>query len=273
MVQFHLTFDNSVNATTTAAEADEYGEYLTEQGGRNRFKVINTGTIDPYVSHWGRRPMRNQGIQYATPYLPSTALSDRRREMYASPKIIFAKLAGTCEAFMDEDGEYASLNTNCFHSPRADVGLAYVCGYCNSKVFMFIYERLFGALRMQGGYFQFQAPQLRVMPCPVASPREQSSFARKVRTVAGDLAADDPHRHERARTRMAELDLMYCRLLGLTQQETVFVCGADQAVEAALSSETMNTGRKRQPKSPKRAKPKRARAKAKKVKKKRNKPK
>jgi hypothetical protein len=32
---------------------------------------------------------------------------------------------------------------------------------------MFVYEQFFGALRMSGGYFQFQAPQLRVIPVRV----------------------------------------------------------------------------------------------------------
>ena len=88
-----------VNATTTAGEADEYGSHLTGHPTKNAFKVVNTGTIDPYISFWGVSPMKHQGEKFDTPYLPAGVLSDRRREMYGTPKIIFAKMAKACEAF------------------------------------------------------------------------------------------------------------------------------------------------------------------------------
>src|ERR1039457_4610046 len=84
--------------------------------------------------------------------------------MYNSPKIIFAKMAKRCEAFYDVRGDYASIITNCIYGPLSDPGdLPMVAAFCGSKAFMFLYHQLFGALRMSGGYFQFQAPQLRVI--------------------------------------------------------------------------------------------------------------
>ena len=81
------------------------------------------------------------------------------------PMIVsFAKMAKECEALLDLDGEYASINTNCFYSPNSETELEFVGAFCNSKLFMFIYDLFFGALRMSGGYYQFQAPQLRVIP-------------------------------------------------------------------------------------------------------------
>jgi hypothetical protein len=191
----------SVNATTTAGEADEYGAYLSDHAMKNAFKVVNTGTIDPYVSLWGIYPMKNQGEKYDTPYLPAGKVSDRRREMYGTPKIIFAKMAKGCEAFLDDEGEYASLNTNCFFAPRSGVSLEYVCGFCNSKLFMFLYRQFFGALRMSGGYFQFQSPQIRVIPIRLPPPKEkeqeQEPFVRLVRSLVkcgrksqGELTAE-----------------------------------------------------------------------------------
>ena len=163
-----------VNATSSASEADAYGQYLTTKRTKDGVKVINTGTIDSFKTLWGQRPMRHAGHTFLTPYLPLTkaGVSNRRREMYRSPKVIFAKMARRCEAFVDETGDFASLNTNCFYNPRSDVDLQYIGAYCNSNVFQFIYEQLFGALRMSGGYFQFQAPQLRVMPVRLPKPVE-----------------------------------------------------------------------------------------------------
>lgn len=65
---------------------------------------------------------------------------------------------------MDLEGKFASVNTNCFYAPKENVNMKYITGIANSKVFQFVYEQYFGALRMSGGYLQYQAPQLRIIP-------------------------------------------------------------------------------------------------------------
>lgn len=156
--------DDSVSATTTAAEAEGFGQQLVDARDGSGFRVVNTGTIDPFVSRWGRCAMTNKGMRMLHPRLPDTCLSHRRREMFASPKVIFAKLASRCECFLDARGEYAGLNVNCFYRPSPNAPLEFLCAYANSNMFMFFYDQFFGGLRMQGGYYQFQAPQLRVIP-------------------------------------------------------------------------------------------------------------
>ena len=101
-------------------------------------------------------------------------------------------MAKTCEATLDQNGEYASLNTNCLYRPTDDLTLEYICAFCNSKLFMFIYEQFFGALRMSGGYFQFQSPQLRVMPIKVIPPKEQKPFVSCVRLLLANLRKELP---------------------------------------------------------------------------------
>jgi hypothetical protein len=168
-----------VGATSTAAEADAFGEFISAKPKKHSKKIINTGTIDPFRSLWGVRPMTNAGDRVLTPYLDVTGagVSKRRREMYDSPKVIFAKMARRCEAFYDPNGEYASVNTNCFYSPLNDPeDLPMVAAYCGSKAFMFLYHQLFGALRMSGGYFQFQAPQLRVMPMRIPTSTQRAAL-------------------------------------------------------------------------------------------------
>jgi len=154
-----------INATSTAGEAAQYSEFLTAHRSRDSLKIINTGTIDRYRSLWGKEPMTNAGEKFLKPYisLSKAKVNERRQRMYKSPKVLFAKMARTCEAYLDGAGEFASVNTNCFYEPKS-VTLHYVTAFCNSKLFMFLYDQFFGALRMGGGYYQFQAPQLRVMP-------------------------------------------------------------------------------------------------------------
>lgn len=43
-----------INATSTASEADEFHNYIAENLS-NGLKLVNTGTIDPFVSKWGKQ--------------------------------------------------------------------------------------------------------------------------------------------------------------------------------------------------------------------------
>ena len=205
-----------VNATTTAAEADLYGSLITsKQGGRYQ-KLINTGTIDRYKPLWGEIKMVHKGQKVLTPFLPlkNAIINARRVAMYEAPKIIFAKIARTCEAVIDIKGEFASLNTNCFYMPKAGVSLKYIGGVCNSKMFMYLYNLFFGALRMSGGYYQFQAPQLRVMPIPCANSNQQKAVETLVdQIMKKKMANSNTNDLEK------EIDLIVYSLYGLSSDE------------------------------------------------------
>jgi hypothetical protein len=156
----------NVNASTTASEADEFSKLLSEKKPKPRsgWKVVNTGTIDPYRLLWGDETFTHAGTKYLHPYLhdDTRVISENRRSQYNLPKLIFAKVARRIEAAFDPTGDYASLNTN-FAFTDGEAGFFYL-GLLNSKLLSWIYEQYFGALRMGGGYLQFQAPQLRCLP-------------------------------------------------------------------------------------------------------------
>jgi type I restriction-modification system DNA methylase subunit len=207
-----------VSATSTAAEADQYGASFSEKPGGDGLKVINTGTIDRYITLWGMRQMTHAGKRFLTPYMsPKKAgVNSRRLAIYRSPKIVFAKMARVCEGAIDVAGDFASVNTNCFYNPRPDVSLKYIGGLCNSTMFMFLYDLLFGALRMSGGYYQFQAPQLRVMPIAKASKSQQDAIAGLVDRILVAKAKNPDSNTEKLE---AEIDRLAFSLYGLTMDE------------------------------------------------------
>ncbi len=215
-----------VNATSTAAEADEYGKLIKEQPSRKEgfLKLVNTGTIDPYLSLWGQKPLTHQHHRFLSPKLPinSKEINCRRRSLYQEPKIIFAKIGIRAEAFLDETGEYASLNTNCVYKPLEGFSLTYLLGVFNSSAFTTIYELLFGSLRMSGGYMQFQSPQLRIMPIPKATPAQQSAIASLVTRILS-AKASDPSADTSALE--SQIDSLVYRLYGLTDEEVTIVEG------------------------------------------------
>jgi len=211
-----------VSATSTAAESDVFTSLVTTKKTAKGLKLLNTGTIDRYCALWGTREMTHGGQRFLRPYLliDNKIIGVRRVNMYRSPKILFAKMGRECEALPDLRGEYASLNTNCFYEPREGLSLQFVTAYCNSKVFMFLYEQFFGALRMSGGYFQFQAPQLRVMPIKVVSERRQREYAQIVDRIVA-AKRNDPQADTTKLER--EIDRLIYKLYDLTEDEIAIV--------------------------------------------------
>lgn len=156
-----LSIVGEINATSTAKEADDYALLIKEVS--SGYKLINTGTIDPYFTMWGISTLTKQGKQYLTPYLPSddNRISSNRHSLYSSPKIIISKIGLSCEAFYDKVGRYASIDTNCIHSFKDDFIPEYVLCWLNSKLYNYMFECLFDGLRMSGGYLLYSAPNLK----------------------------------------------------------------------------------------------------------------
>jgi len=151
-----------INATSTASEADDYHQLINNKSG---FKLINTGTIDRYKSLWGKCELTDKGKRFLTPLLKRDAniISNNRLNLYSSPKIILAKIAITTEAFYDIEGEYGSINTNCFHTFNNNYSPKYILAWLNSKLFQYTFECFFEGLKMAGGYLLYSSPNLSKM--------------------------------------------------------------------------------------------------------------
>ena len=83
---------------------------------------------------------------------------------------------------------------------------------------MFLYQQFFGALRMSGGYFQFQAPQLRVIPLRNATPRTKRQISRLMDRTKSDAATQEL-RDEVTR----EIDEIFCRIYELDDNDAAVV--------------------------------------------------
>ena len=171
-----------INATSTAKEADDYSKLINEKEG---FKLINTGTIDPYITTWGIDKLTNKGVKYLKPFLPKAhgAISNNRQNLYSSPKLIISKIGLKCEAFYDKEGCFASINTNCIHSFNSNFLAEYVLCWLNSRLYNYIFECLFDGLRMSGGYLLFSSPNIKNTYIKAISNRQQNPFIIKSETM------------------------------------------------------------------------------------------
>lgn len=185
-----------VNASTTASEADEFTAALIDDEAASSdtsWKVLNTGLIDPFRDKWGEQTLRHAKRAYRYPVFERTSdiIPFRRRDHYASPKLIIAKLASSPEVFVDEFGHFAGLNVN-FVFTSGDEAF-FLAAQLNSIIGDWLYRQLFGALAMSGGFLQYQAPQIRAWPVQQYDARnvlhlEVVSLARRYQS--GDNRAD-----------------------------------------------------------------------------------
>ena len=185
-----LSVVGEINATSTAKEADDYSSLISEEPCG--YRLINTGTIDPYFTTWGIFALTKQGKQYITPYLPSDnkEISDNRHSLYSSPKIIISKIGLSCEAFYDKEGIYASIDTNCVHSFNCAFIPEYILCWLNSKLYNYLFECLFDGLRMSGGYLLYSAPNLKntyVKIIPIDDQKPFITLADKMLTLNSQL--------------------------------------------------------------------------------------
>ena len=160
-----IPFDknNKVNGSSTAAEADSFSKYISDN--KEGIKIINTGTIREYLSLWGEKDYLNKKTKILKPFLAFKDINERRFGMYKTPKVVIPKLTKKLKCVIDWEGVYASTNTTFVYDFKEENHVYLVGALLNSKLYDFMYKHIFSGLNMLGSY-QFQAPQIRVLPFP-----------------------------------------------------------------------------------------------------------
>lgn len=153
----------------TVSEAYMLRDLLRDnaQPGSRDFCVVNSGTIDPYIHHWGRRPMRyiKSSLMYPTLLREQqSAYSQRRIEQARTPKILIANMTRRIEAIFDEKGELLAAKSVTVVLPNKNAWL--ILAILNSNFMSKFYEERFHGRKMAGGYLQVVPAALRQLPIP-----------------------------------------------------------------------------------------------------------
>lgn len=158
-----------VFGAATVTEAYEFAELISNCSEGSSvdgcLKVINSGTVDRYVSLWGFKKMRYLGSSYLRPVVTREAsrrLPARRRLQAESPKIVVAGMTKELECVGDFIGDtLAGKSTTVVTS---SIDLKYLLAVLNSKLINYWYAETYGGDRLQGGYIRVGPPQLRTIP-------------------------------------------------------------------------------------------------------------
>lgn len=158
----------SILGAATVSEAYKVKEVLKDNDNLNdnTFKFVNTGTIDPFESLWGKKDTQYIKAKYKNPIIEANDLikiNERRYQQALTPKLIIAGMSKYIEVFLDFEGEYmAGKSTSIIIDNKED--LKYIGCLLSSKVNTFYLNYVYHSLKMAGGYLNISTDILNNTP-------------------------------------------------------------------------------------------------------------
>ena len=207
-----------VVGAATVADAYEIKNFVVEYNTTNDgFKLINSGTIDPYRPLWGIKTCRYIKGSYEKPFIPADRLktySSTRYSQALSPKIIVASMSTRYEACLDLTGEYVAGKSTTIIMGKTDL-LYYLTAIINSKLASFWLNIVFNSLKMSGGAINIGRNELQLLPVPVPI----HDFKLQIDNIITKIDSSIEDHAEDVNT----IDQQVYRLYGLTYDEVLIV--------------------------------------------------
>lgn len=93
-----------VSAAATVGESYQLRESIAEDPAASDYRVVNTGTIDPFLNFWGLDPMRYIKGNFLHPVGPKA--SQTKKSWFEKPAVVVAGMATEIEACFMDAGAY-----------------------------------------------------------------------------------------------------------------------------------------------------------------------
>ncbi len=166
-------------SSASVSEAYEVKEFIEDNIllPTNHLKLINTGTIDPYVSLWGFSSMTYIKDNYKYPIIDISKIKAKIWTQQA--KISFAGMAIRIEAFIDTDGIFLPLKSTTVLTSSSNNNLLFIGSLLNSKLITFIFKIANSANTMAGGYLNVNKDNLGMLPIPKIDDTLEEPFIQK----------------------------------------------------------------------------------------------
>ena len=223
------SFFKDVSGASTVNEAYEIKKYLQDDFKmKDCKKFINTGTIDRYASLWGFKKANYIKQTYKNPVIKESdikKINPNRLIQAFSKKIIIGGMTKELECFYDE-GEYlAGKSTTIILEGNKDI--KFLLALLNSKLISFWYNIFFKSLSLAGGYLRIGNNEIKKIPIPDTSNKEQKPFIEIVDKILSITDDKDYLENQDKQSMVKELekkiDKMVYELYELTPEEIEIV--------------------------------------------------
>ncbi|MDR2171181.1 MAG: Eco57I restriction-modification methylase domain-containing protein, partial [Planctomycetaceae bacterium] len=156
-----------IHGAATVAEAYLIKEKIVEYNRQKQpyKRLVNTGTIDRYVSLWNHRKTQYINDKYKAPIVLEEDIKKINIVRYnqsISPKIIVSGMSLSPEAFYDK-GEYIAGKSTTIIQGKEKI-LKFVLTILNSKLISFWFSKSFTSIAMSGGYSNIGVNELSMLP-------------------------------------------------------------------------------------------------------------
>lgn len=165
--------NEQILGSATVNEAYQLKEVVCELGevGDGSYKkLINSGTIDPYVSLWGKKKTQYIKSSYDKPVISDNSLSKLLPKRYIqanSNKLIIAGMSKRLEVFFDK-GEYIAGKSTTIILDNEKIHIRYLLAILNSKLISYWYQIYFKSLSLAGGYLRISSNEIKKIPIALA---------------------------------------------------------------------------------------------------------
>lgn len=201
----------------STSEAYELINVLKDDNLESGYKLINTGTIDPYVNLWGNKITSYLKGKYLYPTIDKKAFQTsfpKRVRQASVPKIIITGMR-YFECFYDMFGNYvAGKSTIILLNPKNNQLFKVLLGILNSKLISFYIRGSYSTLGIGGG-INFSRDMVESLPMPILSGNENSIISKVdaiIKAKSADINADTSILE-------SEIDHLVYKLYGLTEEE------------------------------------------------------
>ena len=213
---------DEISDAATVAEAYKLVPFIMDDAEGEGYKLINTGTIDPYVSLWGHKPTQYIKHRFLHPRVREAdilTVNARRLKQSNESKIIVAGMSNRMEAMCDVKGEFIAGKSTVVISVRGKV-LFWLTGILNSKLISYCVRIAFNSLKMAGGYINVSPYVLQQIGMPDDEVEKKAEVSTRVSQIL-DMKKSSPKADTSALE--SEIDDLVYDLYGLTDEERAIV--------------------------------------------------
>ena len=205
----------------STSEAYELINLLKDENLKSGYKLINTGTIDPYINLWGNKITSYLKGKYMYPTIDRKAFQTyfpKRVRQASVPKIIITGMR-YFECFYDMSGNYvAGKSTIILLNPRNSQLFKVLLGILNSRLISFFIRGSYSTLGIGGG-INFSRDMVESLPMPILSGNEKFIISR----VDAIIKAKNANINADTSILESELNRLVYQLYGLTEDEIKIV--------------------------------------------------
>jgi hypothetical protein len=205
----------------STSEAYDLIDIIKDENSKDNYKLINTGTIDPYVNLWGIKVTSYLKGKYTYPTIDRKAFQQRfpKRVRQASVAKIIITGMRYFECFYDIEGNYvAGKSTIILLNPKNNKHFKILLGILNSKLITFYIRGSYSTLGIGGG-INFSRDMVEGLPLPQLT----SESDKIIPYVDGILKAKAQNVYVDTSGIESEIDRLVYQLYGLTYDEVLII--------------------------------------------------